>query len=344
MSAGLNHSLPRGGAGFFFTTLLLSPLLPACGGSSPPPPEMWPKGNIVFQDMNNYMSTTKLTIPVVATAPGADLDICWDGLMKDLLCHDIVAPNVVDNVSFLQIPNMSKADVEAKLAVGQLDENLVKVYGDYHVSQTPTSKCAKLSQFKLGDSIVPATDYIADANKTYMLLFETGTTPGVGSKAMLFLDPTSSPTSTATSVAAIDACSNNVLTFSATLGTPMAIPATDNTKWHVDWSQLTHDSFNNPVLFTKIDKVLIGFYQDKTAADLQANFKDIEQIATTLYEVTVAPGARDADLVNAKVRGGTTAFTGFNQTNGVWALAVTCGKCQVPAPILMSILQPTALQ
>jgi hypothetical protein len=95
------------------------------------------------------------------------------------------------------------------------------------------------------------------------------------------------------------------------------------------------------VLFTKIDKVLIGFYQDKTAADLQANFKDIEQIATTLYEVPVAPGARDVDLANAKVRAGTTAFPGFSsQTNGVWALAVTCSKCQVPAPILMTILDP----
>ena len=43
------------------------------------------------------------------------------------------------------------------------------------------------------------------------------------------------------------------------------------------------------MLFNKIDNVLIGFYQGKTAADLQANFKDIEQIATTLYEVPVPP-------------------------------------------------------
>jgi hypothetical protein len=341
MSAGLNHSLPRGSAGFFFASLLLSPLLPACGGSTAPPTEMWPKGNIVFTDANNYMSDTHLTIPIVSTAPGADLDICWDGLMKDLLCHDLMAgTNDVDNVAFLQIPNMSKAAVESKLAVGQLDENLVKVYGDFHVDHTAASKCTKLSQLKLGRSIAPATDYIADMNTTYMLLFASGTTPGVGSKSMLFLDPTG----TAASVAAVDACANHVLMFDATLGAPMAIPAADNTKWHVDWSQLTHDSFNNPVLFNKIDKVLIGYYQGKTAADLQTSFKDIEQIATTLYEVTVAPGARDVDLKNAKVRGGTTAFTGFNQTDGAWALAVTCGKCQVPAPILMSILQPTASQ
>ena len=86
--------------------------------------------------------------------------------------------------------------------------------------------------------------------------------------------------------------------------------------------------------------MLIGFYQGKTAADLQTMFKDIELIATTLYEVPVAIGARDVMLGDAKVRGATTPFPGFNQTDGVWALAVTCSKCQVPAPVLMTILQP----
>lgn len=338
MSTGFNHSVPRGAVGLVFASLLL----PACGGTSPPPAPVWPVGNIVFEDANNYMSSTSLDIPRVPTASGADLDICWDGLSKDLLCHDLAAgTNDVDNVSFLQIPNLSQDQVSAKLAVGQLDENLVKTYGDYHVVHTATSKCTKLSQLKLGTAIAPATDYVVPTGTmtiTYMLLFESGTTPGVGSKSMLFLEPSAS--SSVTSVAAIDACATGVLDFNATLGQHMAIPAADNTKWHVDWSQLTHDSFGNPVLFNKIDKVLIGFYQGKTAADLQTMFKDIEVIATTLYEAPVAIGARDVDLAKAKVRGGTTAFTGFNQTDGVWALAVTCSKCQVPAPVLMTILDP----
>ena len=64
--------------------------------------------------------------------------VCWDGLMKDLLCHDIKAPaDGIDNVNFLQIPNLSHAQVASKLAVGQLDENLVKVYRDYHTARRP---------------------------------------------------------------------------------------------------------------------------------------------------------------------------------------------------------------
>jgi hypothetical protein len=281
-------------------------------------------------------------IPIVTTQAGADLMICWDGLMKDLLCHDIVAPdNGIDNVSFLQIKNMSKEQVRGKLAVGQLDPNLVTTYGDYHTSQSPTSKCAKLSQFALGATLNPATDYVAPVGSqviTYMLLFATGTTPGVGSKAMMFLEPSAS--STVVTVAAPDACANNVLQFSATLGQSMPIPAMDSTKWHIDWSQVTKDSFNTAVDFTKLDTVLLGFYKNMTAADLQANFKDIELTATTMYTATVAPGARDVDLGTATIKDGTTPFPGFTETDGAWAIAVRCSKCQIPAPVVMTVLLP----
>jgi len=340
MRATLFASLPRV-ASPLTVALLTAPLLAACGSSTSTPE--WPKGNIVLHDENNFTSQTTLTLPTIQTAPGADLMVCWDGLMKDLLCHNIAPPdNGVDNVSFLQIPNLTHDQVASKLAVGQLDENLVKVYREHHVDATATTKCANIGTFVLGTSTLnPAADYVEPATGktvTYMLLFETGTTPGVGSRAMTFIEPTAS--STATTVNAPDACSNNVLDFHATLGTPLTIPATDNTKWHVDWSQITTDSFGNKVSFNKIDNVLLGFYQGKTAADLMTNFTDIEQIATTLYEVPVGVGARDVDLKDAKLKGGTTAFPGFTQTDGVWAMAVTCGKCQVPAPVALTILTP----
>jgi len=337
MSNGLNHSLPRVGARLLLVVCCLGPQVLACGSDMPT--NTWPKGNVVFENGHNYTSVTSLSIPVVPAAPGQDLMICWNDLMKDLLCHDITGTNVIDNVAFLKIPNMTRQEVADDLAVGMLDENRVNPYGDYHTSQAPTSKCAMLSQFKLGESIMPATDYVAPTgsmNITYMLLFATGTTPGVGSKSMLFLDPTGS----STTVNALDACSNNVLSFTATLGAPMTISATDKTKWHVDWSQLTHDSFGNPVLFNKISSVLIGFYQGKTAADLQTDFKNIEQNATKLWEVDVKAGARDVMLGDAKERGGTAAFPGFTETGGVYAMAVLCDRCQVPAPVMLTILQP----
>lgn len=345
MTNGLNHSPLRGGVRLVLATLVLAPLVLACGSSTPG--NTWPKGNVVFMDANNYTSQTSLMIPIVPTAPGANLEVCWDQLMKDLLCHDIVAPNnAIDNVGFAKIPSLMKDKVAQQLAVGQFDDSLATTYGDYYTSKDPTSKCVMLSELQLGSEFIdPATDYAAPAagqTITYMLLFSSGTTPAVGAKSMLFLEPTAS--ATATTVDAIDACSSTppVLSFTATLGQEMMISATDSSKWHVDWSQITKDSFGNTVNFArlKVDKVLLGFYQDRTAADLQTNFKDIEIIATNLYEVAVPMGARDAKLGDMKERTTGAAFPGFAQTNGVWAIAVQCGKCQVPAPVMLSILKP----
>jgi len=326
--------------GFFLTwssmSLPLAVLLPACGGGTK---SEWPKGNVVLEGTNNYTSQATLQIPKIPTASGADLTICWNDLMKDLLCHNIEAPsNAVDNVGFLQIPNMTQDQVRASLAVGQLDENRVKIYREHHTAAADNG-CAKLSTFMLGTVLNPTTDYVEPAagqTLTYMLLFTTGTTPGVGSKAMAFLEPMAA--STAMDVAAPDACSNSVLDFHATFGAPITIPKDDNTKWHVDWSQIANDSFGNPINFAKIDMLQLGFYQGMDATQLAANFKDIEQIATKFYEVPVAPGDRDADLVNAVEKGTTTPFPGFTQTDGTWAVAVRCSKCQIPAPVVLSVL------
>ena len=321
----------------------MTPLLVACGDGGTAA-ATWPKGNVVFENANNYTSVTSLTIPKVTTKAGVDLMICWSNLQKDLLCHDITDPgttNGIDNVGFAQIPNIPQSEVSRQLAVGQFDDQLARTYGDFHTDQAAGATCAMLSQFKLGEFVVPATDYVEPTGTmsiTYMLVFSTGTTPTVGTKSMLFLEPSS--TSDVTTVNAIDACAMQVLSFQATLGQDMPIDKADSSKWHVDWSQLTMDSFGNAVLFNKIDKVLIGFYQGKTKADLQTNFKDIEISATTLYEVAVPPGARDVKLGDAKVRGGTTPFPGFAQTDGVWAMVVICSKCQVPAPVLLTILTP----
>jgi len=222
MKARLNCSPLRGARGFVVVSLAVAAALPACGGSTTPAP----KGDVIFTDANNYTSETSLTIPVVQAKAGADLMVCWNGLQKDLLCHDITAPggtNGIDNVGFAQIRNVPQADVADQLAVGQFDDNLANVYGDFYTSQAPGSTCAMLSQFKLGEFVVPATDYVAPAANqtiTYMLVFTTGTAPAVGAKSMLFLEP--STTSTVTTVNAVDACAATppVLSFQQMLSPP----------------------------------------------------------------------------------------------------------------------------
>src|SRR6476646_1647711 len=103
------------GAHRFLSIALMSSLPLACGSGSGG--SEWPKGNVVLKDANNYTSTTSLNIPVVPTASGADLMVCWDGIKKDLLCHALVADtDDIDNVAFLKINNLTQKQVEDKLA------------------------------------------------------------------------------------------------------------------------------------------------------------------------------------------------------------------------------------
>ncbi|HZY08677.1 MAG TPA: hypothetical protein VFE69_13060, partial [Ilumatobacteraceae bacterium] len=135
MKARLSCSPLRGARGFVLASLAVAVALPACGGSTPQP-----KADVIFTGTNNYTSQTSLKIPVVQTMPGADLMVCWNGLQKDLLCHDIVAPsNAIDNVGFAKIPNLDQTKVAMQLAVGTFDENLAAVYGDFHTADRPSS-------------------------------------------------------------------------------------------------------------------------------------------------------------------------------------------------------------
>jgi hypothetical protein len=339
MNRGLETSAPRwaarGVVSSLPSTALLVGLLTACGSSSPPA-KTGPKGNVVLRDTNNYTSQSTLTIPVVQTAPGADLDICWGNLSKDILCHALSPAMDIDNVSFLQIQNLTRPEIAAKLAAGQLATSEVKIYRDFHVDPTSGSSCVKLSALSLGTTVVsPAQDYVEGADKQYMVLFSTGTTPGSGSRTMMFIQPVAG--STNTSITAPDGC--GILQFSADLTTPQPLTIPVAGPWVIDWSAITHDAMNNTVIFQYIDRLLVGYYAGKTVADLEAQFLDIELIATSLFQVSIPTGARTADLANAKDAGG-AAFPGFAMRDGVWAVGLLCSTCQIPAPVALSILQP----
>src|SRR5580765_343821 len=132
------------GASWIVSLAVFSTLPIACGGSSSK--SEWPKGNVVFADANNYTAMAHLQIPTVQTASGADLMVCWDGIKKDLLCHDVVAPDSeILNVGFAKIPRIDPGVLADQLAVGQFDTNLVLTYREFHT--VAGSTCANLSQF-----------------------------------------------------------------------------------------------------------------------------------------------------------------------------------------------------
>ncbi len=306
--------------------VVLSLWLAGCGSSSNPGGA---GAGTAMMDGNNYRATSQMTIPTITTQAGTDLTLDWSGIKKDLLCH---AATGIVSVTLAVFPNKKPADLEAELSVGVFNTAEVN---KYFIIDNPTGTSTMLTSLLSGKSPVdPATDYTTSSGALYLLLFANSTTPGVGAESMVFLQP--SDTSTNTTVMAPDACDQHILQFSAQLGTPLPVP--NSAPYPVDWSNLTHDGFGNPIQFTSINKVEVGYYQGMQVSDLMTGFLDVELNATKLYSAAVPVAQKHIDLGSAKTKTG-EAFPGFTQTDGVYAMALLCNNCSVPAPIAFTIVQ-----
>ena len=309
-------------------------LLAGCGGAAMP---MDPRGNLRLGDANNYSTRASLEIPIVETTPATDIDICWSDIVDDLQCHAVSATADLDNVALLRISHLTKEQVQIRLAAGTLSQSDVAGYLDFHTDHATT--CAKLSQLSFfGTPIDVPSQYIESTDYTYLLLFTKGTTPGLGARTMTFLQPTAS--STNTMVSGPTGC--GLLTFMADLSSLTKLPVPTGGPWIVDWRDITRDGQGNDAPFEKIDGVTIGFYAGMTVADLEARIFDIEMIATELWDIPLT-GGRTADLATATDRMTGAAFAGFDRPDaGTWLLGLTCSRCQSPAPVLLTILTPSA--
>jgi hypothetical protein len=332
MISGTQHSRSFPGAAFLFILIASagSPLLAGCGGGG----SNATNANAHLTDSNNYVITSSLAISRLTVQEGADLHVCWTTLSTDLLKHAISPTQDIDHVAFLRIKNVSEADISAQFAVGNFDDNKVNAYFDYIIPDK-SNTCANLSSFKLGASVLnPPTDFTAASNLVYMLMWATGLTPGSGSKTMLFVEPDAS--STTVEVAAPEG--KDILSFQADLTTPrkMDIPAAG--PYVVEWGGLTKDGMGQPVRLQNIDGLIVGHY-DMTIDEFQTRCLDYDRIATAFYKAAVPAGEHSLDLATAKTADG-TAFAGFTPTTGFWAVALTCTKCQVPAPVAVAIVNP----
>jgi hypothetical protein len=336
MNSGIEFSKSHGGRAVLVASLFALPLFAACESTdSKSDAGAKPVGNVIIKDINNYSATSQLTIPRVQTAPQADLNICWPAVSTDLLCHAVSPATDIDNVSFLQVVSLTEAQIQTALGTGQSFNKNVAIYRDHHVNHTTGEACTALSSLSLGTTTVsPTLDYVAAADKTYMLLFSKGTTMGTGARTMLFIEPTVGATTT--TVNATEGC--GILNFTPDITTPQALSIPKAGPWVVDWSQLTRDGLGNAVVFQNIDSLMVGYYEGMTVDQVQARFLDLQIMTTALYQVAIPQGVKYVDLATAT--GTTGAFPGFTSLGGVWAVALLCSSCQVPAPVALAILSP----
>jgi hypothetical protein len=290
----------------------------------------------MLSNENQYESTAALDIREVVTAP-TDLSISWEGLDKDLQCHDVALPSGIRNLTLLRFEK-TEAEVRERLSGDPISASeLYDVYYGYKTKGEATS--AMLSDFSTltGSKTLDVNDSYVEGDVTYLLIALSSEALGVGARSMTFLRP--SADSLVDTVKVDSGC--GILSFDATFREPLSVPVAG--PWVLDWSGVEADGQGHPTSFAGVDKLLVGFYPNRDVQSIQDKIFDIEQDATPLYELPITSGT-SADLADARLRGDATEqFSGFDQgTDGTWLLALTCSTCQNPQPLLMTVLEPTA--
>jgi hypothetical protein len=295
----------------------------ACDG-----PEKEPEPNLVVEDANNYTFEGEISFPDITVAPATDAQVDWSAIAKDIQCHDL-DPASIKTVALLRFQNLDKAETTQKINNDTLRESDLSNYIDW--SNTSGATELMLSDMQFFGNPVHPEDYMLPDYGTFLLTLATGDQLGTGIRAVSFITPTEGESNTYIPVP--DPC--GLLTYTTDLEglSPTVAPAEG--PYLMDWSALTVDARGKLFSDEAIDQIVVGHYQNLTAADLEAQFLDIELLADEIWRMPVANATR-ADL---SLLEGESPFTSFT-SDGLWILGLQCTVCANPAPRFLTVVQP----
>ena len=176
---------------------IVAPLAASCGRSSSNPDGggTGPVGNVVMRDVNSYTSVSSLTIPIVQTQSGADLEVCWGAITQDILCHDITAAADINNVSFLQIPGCRSRWSATSWPRARCRRTTSRSIASSTPRRRRRARRCHSSPSARRSSPRPTTSPPRQQD-VHAAVFRPGPLRRSGAKTMLFLDPVASSTTT----------------------------------------------------------------------------------------------------------------------------------------------------
>ena len=107
----------------------------------------------------------------------------------------------------------------------------------------------------------------------------------------------------------------------------------------LDWSQMKTNALGAEFKEGYITSAVVGHYT-QTPAELEANFLDLDRIATATYRADI-PAGSVLDFTTLRDDSG-AAFPGIDDT-GTWLVGLICGNCRNPAPWYMTILKTCSM-
>ncbi len=298
------------------TTLILAAVLLAGCNST-----------VVLEDANNFSYTGLIDAPSTDIASGQDVEICWDGMTDDIQCHEVDPTADPGLLTIARFNNLGETEVEDQISNDQLSQDELSGFLTYEIEGGET--CTMLSEFTLDGTPVDVAEQVFEGGGTYLLLASRGTTPGQNIISMDFIVPLES-----SDVVELDigpACATLDFDADLTSATPVEMKA-GGSSWMVDFGDLTTNGLGNPIILANIDRVLLGYYEGMSVADVEASFLDLEIVATELYDMSIF-NTFEVDLAEL-------GFSGFEKTDGTWVLALMCTTCSNPAPLFATVVVP----
>ena len=291
---------------------------------------------------NNFSATSTLMISTADLASGQDVTLHWGMLTKDIQGHALNPATDINQVTFVPAAGTPQ-QVQEWLATGQLTSGRISDSGTFGFAPPAGTTSANLSQFTATGSTVPfkLDSFKAQAGVTYLVTFATGVQLGYGSRTMLFLNPLTGSTTQTVEVTN----DTTKLTYVPDLQ-HLTKPTFDKTTSPTfDWSAITTDG-QGIELAGDVSSILLGFYKDKTIDQLQTGFLNLQEPTeatggpTRSWKVGISSGER-VNFAGAPGRAMEGPFVNFSTTDqGIWLIGMFCAKCQNPAPVIVTILDP----
>lgn len=305
-------------------------------------------GNVVIvaTDILNYSFESNLEIQTVSVRSDSDLRFDWSGVNIDMLGHPFDPLTSVDMME-LMLWRYTKEELVQHINDDDLDTGQLVSMGSVPTAQSTTSaNFLELLSPSMGE--VPDDQLLEYVNTsiyppeehTYFVMVAEGGVYGHGTKMISFFDP--SPTETNTEVRLVN--DSTILHYTANLTSlkRIAVP-TGEPNIVLDWRDnmfLQKNAMGRDFYPTKITDVLVAHYIDKTPADLQSEFLNLELIADEQWSLFLSSGQMvNLNTLNTEADYSGTSFPGIDDV-GTWIVALKCGSCANPAPWFLSILHP----
>ncbi len=283
--------------------------------------------SITLDDEHNYNFVGTLDIAPYEAKELTSVEICWDGLTTDLQGHELVLDDL-DFAAVVVFRYLSQEEVAAGISENTLQQSDVSLYVEAELVDGQT--CVNLGDLTLFGNDIDVEQYFEEGYGTWLFTLNTGSTPGVGSRMAIFLEPTPGSEIELIEIQDGDA----LVTVDADLTGLTSVPMPVGETKTVSWDGLTVDGQGNEMQLGSIDRLMVAQYATLTPADLEANFLDLELIADAQWDL-VLEGQTEVDL--STLQSGGDPYYGISD-EGTWILALRCDTCANPAPPFLTIL------